>query len=287
MANFFYIIKTSFLDFKIMDAVDILVVSFVLYEFIKIMRKTRAEQLLKGIGLFVLFTIVCQFIGITTMSWILQSIVGSAIVFIAVLFQPELRRAFEKVGRGKFFEQMSQQHPEDARIAEKIDAMQRAILNMAKQKVGALIVFERKTGLGDIAESGVKVDADISQQLIENIFFKNSPLHDGAMIIRDNRIAYAGCFLPLSDNNEIDDDLGTRHRASIGISEVSDCIVVVVSEENGYISASNDGRITRNLDSKELKDLLGEAMGHGQSNLRSIVSKKNKAKISKKGNADQ
>lgn len=252
--NFFYTIKNSILEFKIIDVVDILIVAFILYYVIKLTRKTRAVQVLKGVGVFVLFAAVCELIGLTTISWLLSQFLSVAAIMLVILFQPELRKAFEKVGTGKLI---------DINIVEEslveqraVGELHKAILNLSMHKVGALIVFEKKTGLRDVMESGTEIDAKVTSQLVENVFFKNSPLHDGAMIIRNARIAAAGCFLPMSDNKNISSELGTRHRAALGISEMSDCTVIIVSEETGVISVANEGMLTRYVDSKSLTRVL-------------------------------
>ena len=254
MENFIYIITNSILQFKILDIVDILLVTFIIYQLIKLTKKTRAIQVLKGVGVFVIFSAICELIGLTTMSWLLESFISLGAVLLAILFQPELRRAFEKVGRGKLFDMNFAEANTDE--TQKIDELQRAILNMSKRKIGALIVFEQKTGLRDVMESGIELEAKITSELVENVFFPNSPLHDGAMIIRNGKVAAAGCFLPMSDNKAISSELGTRHRAALGISEVSDCIVLIVSEETGVISSANEGVLRRYMDSKALRKLL-------------------------------
>lgn len=252
--NFFYTIKNSILEIKILDIVDILIVAFILYYVIKLTRKTRAVQVLKGVGLFVLFAAICDLIGLTTISWLLSQFLSVAAMMLVILFQPELRKAFEKVGTGKIIDLNV---VEENVIEQKaVDELHKAILKLSMHKVGALIVFEKKTGLRDVIESGTEIDAKVSAQLIENIFFKNSPLHDGAMIIRNARITAAGCFLPMSDNKNVSAELGTRHRAALGVSELSDCYVIIVSEETGVISVANEGMLTRYVDSKSLTRVL-------------------------------
>jgi len=183
------------------------------------------------------------------LSWLLNA----AAVVLVILFQPEIRRALEKLGGGKFFGVVIAPREDADRIVEEL---MRAIINMSKRKVGALIVFERKTGLKDIIETGTFINAETTSELIENIFYPNTPLHDGAMIIKEGKIIAAGCFLPLSDNKQISSELGTRHRAALGVSEVSDSYTIVVSEETGVISYMFDGMLTRYLDIPTLRDIL-------------------------------
>ncbi len=272
MENFIYIITNSILEFKILDAVDILLVTFIIYELIKLTKKTRAVQVLKGVGVFVLFATVCDLIGLTTISWLLTQFLSIAAIMLVILFQPELRRAFEKVGTGRIIDISFTEENQDE--IEAVEELQRAILNLSMRKVGALIVFEKKTGLRDVMESGTEIDAKITSQLVENIFFKNSPLHDGAMIIRKGKIAAAGCFLPMSNNNTISAELGTRHRAALGVSEISDSTVIIVSEETGVISAASEGMLTRYIDSKALKKMLDGLLIHENGSVMKKIRKK-------------
>ena len=272
LENFIYIITNSILEFKILDAVDILLVTFIIYELIKLTKKTRAVQVLKGVGVFVLFATVCDLIGLTTISWLLTQFLSIAAIMLVILFQPELRRAFEKVGTGRIIDISFTEENQDE--IEAVEELQRAILNLSMRKVGALIVFEKKTGLRDVMESGTEIDAKITSQLVENIFFKNSPLHDGAMIIRKGKIAAAGCFLPMSNNNTISAELGTRHRAALGVSEISDSTVIIVSEETGVISAASEGMLTRYIDSKALKKMLDGLLIHENGSVMKKIRKK-------------
>jgi diadenylate cyclase len=194
-------------------------------------------------------------LGLTTLRWLLDSVITSGIVVVVILFQPELRKALEQLGRGRIFEGnlINPITPESSVI---VSEMSRAILNMSKKRIGALIVMEQRTGLGDIIATGTQVDGLISCALLENIFEPNTPLHDGAVIVRDGRIASAGCFLPLTDDITLSRDLGTRHRAALGISAVSDSVTIVISEETGIISFARDGKLVRYVDSKALLDLL-------------------------------
>lgn len=260
MANFFENLANTAINFSIMDLVDILLVAGIVYGLLRLTSKTRASQVFKGLGFFIVLAWVCKLLGLSTVNWLLSSFIDAGAVLLVVIFQPEIRRAFEKVGRGGLFE-----NPfvaEDSSSRPYIEEIERAILNMSIRKIGALMVFEKKTGLKDVIESGNLIDARISSELIENIFFPNSPMHDGAMILRGEKIVAAGCFLPLSDNRQISSELGTRHRAAMGISELSDAYVLIVSEETGVISLAHEGTMTRYLDRKALHAILEEIYDH-------------------------
>jgi diadenylate cyclase len=254
MADFFLPFTTGAVQFSWRDVVDIIIVAVIIYSLIRIMSGTRAIQVLKGLGIILILAIVFSILNLQTVTWMLGWLLNAAAVVLVILFQPEIRRALEKLGGGKFFSVVSTSQNEDAdRIVEEL---MRAIINMSKRKVGALIVFERKTGLKDIIETGTVINAEITSELIENIFYPNTPLHDGAMIVKEGKIIAAGCFLPLSDNKQISSELGTRHRAALGVSEVSDSYTIVVSEETGVISYMFDGMLTRYLDIPTLRDIL-------------------------------
>jgi len=234
------------------DFIDILLLAIVIYWLLKLTSKTRAMQVLKGLGIILLVAWVTDFLGFVGTTWLLNYVLTAGALVIVILFQPELRRALARLGRGRI-ELIGTQA---GNAQENVENILKAILNLSKKRVGALIVFERTTGLKDVIESGTRIGAIISAELIENLFYTNSPLHDGALIIRDDIIEAAGCFLPLSDNKQIGQDLGTRHRAALGVSEVSDSITLVISEETGVISVAQDGKLIRYLDSKAIKDLL-------------------------------
>ena len=245
-------IKNSLTEFSVVDAVDILLLSVVIYWLLKITSKTRAMQVLKGLGVILLAAWIADFLGLVGTYWILNYVLTAGALVIVIIFQPELRRALAKLGRGQF-EIISLQSNS---AQEAVENIYKAVLDLSKKRVGALIVFERKTGLKDVIESGTRIDAEVSTELIENLFFTNSPLHDGAVIIKEGRIEAAGCFLPLSDNKQIGQELGTRHRAALGISEVSDSVTLVISEQTGVISVAQDGSLIRYLDPKSIKDIL-------------------------------
>ena len=235
--------------------IDISIVSYVVYKLLLLIRETRAEQVLKGLAILLFATKLSEWLQLSTIYWILKNTATVGVIALLIVFQPELRKALEQIGRGRIFDRfMFIQDDKDPLFF--INEIARAVQDMARAKTGALIVIERKTGIGDVIETGVKIDGELSGSLLENIFVPNTPLHDGAVIVRGYRIAAAGCFLPLTDNGNINKQLGTRHRAALGISENSDALAIVVSEETGVISIANNGKLTRYLDSKGLKEIL-------------------------------
>lgn len=235
-------------------ALDIAIVLFIVYRLYMAIRGTRAVQLLKGLAVIVLGAFVSQFVGLALTNWLLNQVLTVGLVALPIIFYPELRRALEHIGRGSLFSKSSLLGPRERTHA--IDEVVRAILSLSERRSGALIVWEQETGLKDWSESGINVDAAISAELLINIFEPNTPLHDGAVILRGDRIRAASCFLPLSENPELNIDLGTRHRAGLGISEQSDAVAIIVSEETGAISLANEGKLIRYLDEKTLKEWL-------------------------------
>ena len=235
--------------------IDISIVSYVVYKMLLLIRETRAEQVLKGLTILLFVTKLSEWLQLNTIYWILKNTATVGVIALLIVFQPELRKALEQIGRGRIFDRfMFIQDEKDPLFF--INEIARAVQDMARAKIGALIVIERKTGINDVIDTGVKIDGELSGSLLENIFVPNTPLHDGAVIVRGYRIAAAGCFLPLTENGNINKQLGTRHRAALGISENSDAIAIVVSEETGVISIANNGKLTRYLDSKGLKEIL-------------------------------
>ncbi|GGJ00770.1 membrane protein [Alicyclobacillus cellulosilyticus] len=241
--------------FTVLDAMDILIVSFVLYRLLLLIRGTRAVQLLKGVLVILVATAVSSALHLAALNWLLNKIITVGLFAIPVVFQPELRRALEQLGRGGFFS-FSFGPSEDAQIQQMITEVTKAAQVLAKNKIGALIVVERETGLSEYIETGTPIEGLVTSELLINTFVPNTPLHDGAVIIRGQRIVAAGCFLPLTDNRELDRDLGTRHRAALGVTEASDSVAVVVSEETGQVSLAVDGVITRDLTESALMELL-------------------------------
>ena len=239
---------------------DVLILTLLIYQVIKLVMHTRSSSLFKGIAVVLVMAWLANALHLSAVSWLLTQIISMGLLFIVILFQPEFRRGLEQIGRSRMMRRLiglpSKQNPE--RVEENVAEIVRAMSNMSRKRIGALIVVERHTGLGDVIESGTRVDAQISQPLIENIFEPNTPLHDGAMVIRNRRIEAAACILPLSEDITISRDLGTRHRAAIGITETTDAVSLIVSEETGIISMAREGRLTRHLDGRSLTILLTE-----------------------------
>ncbi len=243
------------------DLLDILIVAFLIYHAVRLVRETRAMQLVKGIVLILAMYVLALNLNLTTLSFFITNILQWGIVALAIVFQPELRRALEQVGRSKLSSSLfREEHGDNIQVHKMLDAVCSAAVRLSEHNIGALMVLERETKLGDVIGTGTLIDAEPSAELICNIFFPNSPLHDGAMVLRSGRVHAAGCFLPLSANDEIGRELGTRHRAALGMSEVSDAVVVVVSEETGAISVALNGRLQRNLSPQNLSKLLEAKM---------------------------
>ena len=251
-------ISSGFAQFTWLDALDIIIIFILLYKLIIWTKETRAYEVLKGIGLLFLCSVASKLLQLNTLSWLLDAFLksGSIIIVLVVLFQPEFRRVLERLGRGGKSIGSALFDAATLSSVEMIQDVQRAILSMSRRRVGALIVVEQKTGLGDIINTGTPVDGLLSGALLENIFEPNTPLHDGAVIVRGSRVAAAGCFLPLSDDMNLARELGTRHRAALGVSTVSDSVTIVVSEETGAISLARDGKLVRYIDAKALHDIL-------------------------------
>lgn len=237
------------------DILDILIVAFVVYKAIKLFKETRAIQLLKGITLLVAAFFVSGWLELRSLNFILRNTLEIGLFALVVLFQPELKRALEKLGGRrlkKFFGLRTASEENDIATLNMIDSVSDAMGRFKESKTGALVVIERTTRIGDIISTGTPIDAEVSSRLLENIFYKGAALHDGAAVIRDNRLCAAGCLLPLSQNMSISADLGTRHRAAIGMSENSDSIIVIVSEETGHISVAVNGSLRKNLTKEQL-----------------------------------
>lgn len=237
------------------DVVDILVVAYIIYRVMKLLKDTSAARLAKGILILVLIMLFASFLRLTMISWLLRNALSVGVFAVVVIFQPELRRLLEQIGKGNLSRMLIPDT--DPNVVESmIVATVSACTDMSRTKTGALIVFERKERLGEIIATGTRVDAAPSAELIKNIFFKNSPLHDGAMIVRAGRVCAAGCVLPLSGNQGLSRDLGTRHRAAVGMSETADSVLVVVSEETGAISVAIGGMLKRHLSPEILQKML-------------------------------
>lgn len=251
---------------SIFDVLDVLIVAYIIYKIIQLIKETRAAQLIKGIFLLLILLQLSELLKLNTINFILRNTMQLGFMAIIVVFQPELRRILERVGRSKIarFNPLSMETEDRTKnTLQVITNICEAIQILSQYKIGALILFEREIKLGDIINTGTQINADITSQIIVNIFYPKAPLHDGAMVIRDNKICAAGCLLPLSQNQEISKELGTRHRAALGITENSDAFVVVVSEETGKISLAKDAAMKRNLTPETLKiALIQEFLPH-------------------------
>ncbi len=245
-----------FSDFGLADAIDIIIVTFVVYYLLKLILETRAQQIIKGILLLVAATFVSDVLELHTLNWMCKGALTLGAVAVLIVLQPELRRALEFMGRGRIISGIGSGEKENSKRV--VMAIANAVEKFSSEKTGALIVFERQTVLEDYAETGTVLDAEITQQLLGNIFYEGAPLHDGAIIISGTKLYAAGCVLPLSSSQSISKDLGTRHRAGIGITENSDAIALIVSEETGIISMAEDGRLERFLDTKTVEKRLLE-----------------------------
>lgn len=250
------------MNFQFKDAVDIIVVAFLIYGVVKLVRETRAGQLVKGLFLLVILFIISSYFNLVMVSRVLAYFFQFAFVAILIVFQPEIRKALEQVGRNNVGQSIAavvtgrDRSYDRAQIRKAINAVVDGVGILQQLKMGALIVFERKTKLGDIIETGTQINCEPSGQIVGNIFFNKAPLHDGAMIIRDGMIHAAGCILPLTKNTSVSAELGTRHRAALGVSEESDAVVVVVSEETGQISVAVNGVLARRFTRDTLRDVL-------------------------------
>lgn len=256
--NVFQNVSKLVLSMRWNDILDIVIITFALYFVIKLFRQTRAIHLIKGIVSLVLVYLIVSALNLSTSTYIFSRLFSDIVIVLILLFQPEIRHAIETFGRGgfsKFSPIFKPSQVDKEKIHASILEVTKACTKMSEDKVGALIVFEGKSPLGEVIASGSNVDAQISSAVIENIFYPKAPLHDGAMIIRENRINSAGCILPLTEN-EISRELGTRHRAALGMSEKSDALIVVVSEETGAISIAQDSVLTRNVTQVELLERL-------------------------------
>lgn len=247
-------------EFTVVSMVEILIISFIVFRVLKWILDSKAWTLLKGIGVIILFALISYVFHLTTILWLLERVSTIAVIVLVVIFQPELRKALEQLGSQSLLDSIGFIPPkktdEYGMYKETAAKISSAVFSMARVKTGALIVIEQNESLNDFIQTGIRLDAEISTGLIINIFEKNTPLHDGAVIIKGNRIIAATCYLPLSDNQDISKDLGTRHRAGIGMSEVNDSISIIVSEETGRVSVAHRGRLQSIPDEKVLERIL-------------------------------
>jgi diadenylate cyclase len=259
------------------DIIDIIIVSYVIYFLLMLIRGTRAIQLLQGIFVLMFVWVISSFLQLSTVRWMIQNLASVGLLAVIIIFQPELRKALEQLGRGGvLFKRPKRFQP---KVVTKITTeISKAAAHLSKRQIGALIVIERDTGLSDYIETGICLEARVSSELLKNIFLPNTPLHDGAVIIRDEQIMAAGCYLPLSENPFISKELGTRHRAGIGLSEISDAIIVIVSEETGTISVVSQGKIERGFTEEQLNKRLQQDLNRTmkQSRLHAFLFRKRK-----------
>ena len=284
MQNFITMVMNSLKSMSFTAIIDILVVAFIFYKGYMLIKETRAEQLLKGIAFIIILIPISAILNLSMLYFILSKTLTIGIISVVIIFQPEIRRALEHLGRSAFEDKHGFVDKEQRNIY--VNEIVNAVSNLADSKTGALIAIEQGTGVGEIISSGTIIEAKITSNLLENIFVVNTPLHDGATIIGKDKILAAGCVLPLTNNKEINKKLGTRHRAGIGLSEISDALVIIVSEETGIISLAINGRLTRNYDKDRLRSILLKIMDHREEKNVKTAGKKVKTwivgKINKK-----
>ncbi len=249
------------------DIVDIAIVAYIFYKIFMFIKDTRAEQVFKGIILLLLATSLSEAFKLHTLNWILLRTLDLGFIAALIIFQPELRAGLEHIGRTNFNIFLKGNNVSDESLSNTIEEIVEALYSLSRQKIGALIIMERQTKIGEIINTGTSIDGEVSRQLLINIFIPNTPLHDGAVVIRESKIKAAACFLPLTESKDLSKDLGTRHRAAIGVSEVSDCISLIVSEETGDVSIAKSGKLYRNVSRERMTNIL-------KNNLRVITEEK-------------
>lgn len=261
ITQWFEIIRAHLMtpDFWI-NTLDILVVWFLVYKAIMFLRGTKAIQLVKGVAVILVIRILSGWIGLNTISWLMDQVITYGVIAAVVIFQPEIRRGLEHLGRGTLFKKKGHGNLDRSQDDQIIQAYDKAIQYMSKRRIGALITIERETGLDEYIETGIPIDGDISGELLINIFIPNTPLHDGAVIVKNNHIAVACAYLPLSESTNISKEFGTRHRAAVGISEVSDALTIVVSEETGEVSLTLNGELMSHLSRDEYLRILHDVL---------------------------
>ncbi len=262
---------------RLTDYIDIAIVAYLIYQVAKFFKNTRAVQVLKGIVFLMVFVQLSEIFKLNTLNFILQNMMQVGLLAVFVLFQPEIRAALARVGKSGVSLFNFEGDEATSPTHKMIDSVTNSAKALAEKKIGALIIIERNTRIGDIIGTGIPLNADVSSELLNNIFYPKAPLHDGAVIIGDGKVKAASCFLPLSQNDSLESELGTRHRAGLGITESSDCISVIVSEETGKISLACNGGLTRNLSPAVLKEALTKLLlkeeGQKQTNLKKMVRK--------------
>lgn len=252
---------------SINDVIDIAIVAYIFYKIFMFIKDTRAEQVFKGIILLLLVTSLSEAFKLHTLNWILLRALDLGFIAALIIFQPELRAGLEYIGRTNFNFFLKGNNISDENLNYTIEEIVEALYSLSRQKIGALIIMERQTKIGEIINTGTGIDGEISRQLLINIFIPNTPLHDGAVVIRESKVKAAACFLPLTESKDLSKDLGTRHRAAIGVSEVSDCISLIVSEETGDVSIAKSGKLYRNVSKERMTNIL-------KNNLRIITEEK-------------
>ena len=255
----------------LVNVLDVLVVWYVIYILIMLLKGTKAVQLFKGVIVIIIIKLVSWYVGLSTLSWIMDQVINWGIIAIIVIFQPEIRRVLEHLGRGSLFAGYSKD--KDRKEEKLVEALDQAIQYMSKRRIGALMTIQMNTGLEDYIETGIKLDAEVTGALLINIFIPNTPLHDGAVIIKDNRIEVAAAYLPLSESNLIPKELGTRHRAAVGISEVTDALTIVVSEETGGVTITKNNELIRDLDQQDYLKLLRNELVPKETTKASLIEK--------------
>ena len=249
--KFFNMINTL----RFLDIIDIAIVAVCIYKLYMMIKETRAEQLVKGLVIIFIFVKISDSMKLYTVNWVLENMMTALAIMIIVVFQPELRKILETIGRSNILTK-SFADIRGEKVDKCVEEIVHAVFSLSRQRIGALIIFERSTGLGDVVETGTVLNSAISSELLINIFIPNTPLHDGAVVIKNDTIKAAACFLPLSTEQSISKELGTRHRAAIGMSEKSDCLALIVSEETGGISIAEHGKINRYVDEPTLTKIL-------------------------------
>ncbi|CEP45953.1 diadenylate cyclase CdaA [Paraclostridium sordellii] len=244
-------------NISIADVVDIAIVTYIFYKIYTFIKDTRAEQVLKGMLFLLVATKVSEIFNLHTLYWMLENTLTVGLIAVLIIFQPELRSGLEYIGRTKFsFLGKNNFNLSEDMLNKDIEEIVECLYSLSRQKIGALIIMERDTKIGEVINTGTIIDGDISRQLLINIFIPNTPLHDGAVVVRDGKIKAAACFLPLTESKDLSKDLGTRHRAAIGVSEISDCLSLIVSEETGAVSIAKSGKLYRNMTKERLTNIL-------------------------------
>lgn len=291
LTDFFdrYLRLSNLPSVRFADVLEIIILSWLFYRILRWIKNTRAWGLMKGALVLIVFILIANALEMNTIMWLVQNLLSVGLVGLVIIFQPELRRSLEELGRKRMIPLLSSEsrkQNDDSFSDKTVTELVKASFEMGKAKTGALIVIEQDTPLGEYERTGIRVDGIVTSQLLLNIFEKNTPLHDGAVIIRGNRVTAATCYLPLSDNMEISKELGTRHRAGLGISEVTDSVTIIVSEETGAVSLVQKGRLMRGLTSEELKAELLKLKKDDETN-RGLGYKLLKGLQKNEGKADQ